>query len=309
MIFETHAHYDDDKFNEDRDAVICKAHDAGVGIIVNVGAELKGSEASVALADRYDFIYASVGAHPYDAENVDAAYIEKLRALSRHPKVVAIGEIGLDYNEIRYRLEDLREEWGRESGDNAPADPKEHDIDPACEHESGNKDYDALTEKEAELTSQIKEEQKRCFRMQMELAAGENLPVIIHDRDAHADTLEILKEYHDKYPELCGIVHCFSGSAEFAAEVVKLGYYVAFGGVVTFRNARKAVEAVRAVPDDRLLIETDSPYLAPTPHRGERNDSSYLPLIIDRIAEIRNTSSGNIERVTEDNARRLFGII
>ena len=289
MIFETHAHYDDDKFNDDRDAVICNAHNAGVGIIVNVGAELEGSEASVALAEKYDYVYASVGAHPYEAEKVDAEYVEKLRVLSRHPKVVAIGEIGLDYNEIRYRLEELRETW-------------------ACAHESGNKDQDTVKAQEAELTRHIKEEQKRCFRMQMDLAAEERLPVIIHDRDAHADTLDVLKEYHGKHPGLTGIVHCFSGSAEFAAEVVKLGYYVAFGGVVTFKNARKAVEAVTAVPDDRLLIETDCPYLAPTPHRGKRNDSSYLPLIIDKIAEIRGVTPADIERITEANARRLFRI-
>jgi len=253
MIFDTHTHYDDEAYNEDRDAVIEQAHAAGVEYIINVGAELQGSEDSVALAEKYDYIFAAVGAHPYDAASIDDEYIDKLRQLSKHEKVVAIGEIGLDY------------------------------------HEGSDR-----------------ETQIAAFKKQMDLAVEVGLPVIIHDRDAHGDVLTVLQEYAEKYPSLTGVAHCFSGSPEFAREVLKLGYYIAFGGVVTFKNAKKAVEAAAIVDEDKLLIETDCPYLSPTPFRGERNHSGRLNFVVNKLAEIRGTTAEEIERITSENAKRLF---
>lgn len=253
MIFDTHTHYDDEAYNEDRNAVIEQVHKDGVGYMINVGAELKGSEASIALAEKYDYIFAAVGAHPYDAASIDDEYIGKLRELSCHEKVVAIGEIGLDYHEN--------------------------------------------SDREVQITA---------FKKQMDLAVEVGLPVIIHDRDAHGDVLEVLQEYAAKSPSLTGVVHCFSGSQEFAKEVLRLGYYIAFGGVVTFKNAKKAVEAAAIIDEDKLLIETDCPYLSPTPFRGERNHSGRLNFVVNKLAEIRGTTAQEIERITSDNAKRLF---
>ena len=229
MIFDSHAHYDDDAFNEDRDEVIQGLKAKGVIGILNCGASLEGARMSVELSSKYDFIYSAVGIHPEHADMVNSELIVELKKLAQNPKVRAIGEIGLDY----YYEE------------NPP-----------------------------------REVQKSAFRLQMELARELKLPVVIHDRDAHKDTLDILKEF----PEVIGTIHCFSGSVEFALECLKLGYYIGFTGVITFKNAKKIAEVAKIVPMDRILVETDCPYMAPEPNRGKRNQSDYIEYIIDKVA-------------------------
>lgn len=251
-IFESHAHYDDPRFEEDREQELSSLADHGVQYVVNVGASVRGSEASVALSERFDFVYAAVGVHPEDADVFDETDVQTLRRLAAHKKVVAIGEIGLDYH------------------------------------------YDDSN----------KERQIAVFRRQMQLAKDLALPVIIHSRDACEDTLEVLREFR-----LPGVVHCFSGSAETAKEIVSLGMYVGFTGVLTFKNARKAVESVAAVPMDRILCETDSPYMAPEPVRGTRCDSSLLPYILAKMAEIKGVTPQEMADVTCENAKRLFRIL
>ena len=251
-IFESHAHYDDPRFEEDREQVLLSLADHGVQYVVNVGASVRGSEASVALSERFDFVYAAVGVHPEDADVFDETDVQTLRRLAAHKKVVAIGEIGLDYH------------------------------------------YDDSN----------KERQIAVFRRQMQLAKDLALPVIIHSRDACADTLEVLREFR-----LPGVLHCFSGSAETAKEIVSLGMYVGFTGVLTFKNARKAVESVAAVPMERILCETDSPYMAPEPVRGTRCDSSLLPYILAKMAEIKGVTPQEMADVTCENAKRLFRIL
>lgn len=251
-IFESHAHFDDERFDEDREQLLSSMNEKGVRFAINIGSSLESSQASVDLADKYDFIYAAVGVHPEEIADVDDAGIEKLRELAKNKKVVAIGEIGLDYH---YR------------DDN-------------------------------------KEEQIAAFRRQMELAKELSLPVIIHSRDACEDTLKVLREYKPR-----GVVHCFSGSAETAKEVVALGMYVGFTGVVTFKNARRALEAVEAVPLDRLLCETDCPYMAPEPNRGKRCDSTMLEFILAKMAEIKGVSTQELADKTCENAKKLFGVL
>ena len=251
-IFESHAHFDDERFDEDRAELLSSMNSKGVRYAINIGSSLESSQASVDLADKYDFIYAAVGVHPEEVQDVDDKGIEKLRQLAKNKKVVAIGEIGLDYH---YR------------DDN-------------------------------------KEEQISAFRRQMELAKELSLPVIIHSRDACEDTMKVLSEYR-----LPGVVHCFSGSAETAKEVVALGMYVGFTGVVTFKNARRALEAVEAVPIDRLLCETDCPYMAPEPNRGKRCDSTMLEFILAKMAEIKGVSAQQLADITCENAKKLFGVL
>jgi len=252
MVFDSHAHLDHRRFDEDRDTVIASLQEHGVTGVMNVGCDLTSSMKSLALAKRYPFIYAAVGSHPDDAHNFTDATLAMYRSLCQEEKVKAIGEIGLDYY----------------YDDNPP------------------------------------EVQKVCFIRQMELAEELSLPVIIHDRDAHGDTLEIVR----RFPKVRGVFHCFSGSKEMALEVVKLGWYVGFTGVLTFKNARRALEAAEAVPLDRLLIETDCPYMAPEPHRGKRCDSSLVPLTLAKLAEIRGLSFEEMARITTENAKRLFDI-
>ena len=252
MIFDSHAHLDHRRFEEDREQVIAALQEAGVTGLMNVGCDLSSSLKSIALAEKYPFIWAAVGSHPDDAGKFTEATLELYRALCQKEKVKAIGEIGLDYY----------------YDDNPP------------------------------------QVQKACFLRQMELARELNLPVIIHDRDAHGDTLDIVR----RFPEVKGVFHCFSGSAEMAKEVTKMGWYVGFTGVLTFKNARKALEAVQAVPLDKLLVETDCPYMAPEPFRGKRCDSSLLPFTLGRMAELRGLSYEEMARVTAENARRLFHI-
>ncbi len=254
LIFETHAHFDDEAFAEDRHILLASMKDRGVGTVMNIGASFDSSETALELAHQYAFVYAAVGIHPEHTETMTLDTIEGLKEMAKDPKVVAIGEIGLDY----------------------------HYPDPAPEI------------------------QKEWFRRQMDLAAECCLPVVIHSREAARDTLEILKEFADRGPGLKGSMHCFSYSAEVALEVIRLGYYIGIGGVITFKNARKLVEALEVIPLEKILLETDCPYMAPEPHRGKRNNSGYLPLIAARIAEYKGVPVEEVIRITRENAERVF---
>ena len=251
-IFDSHTHYDDERFSADTDKTLERIHQNGVQNVLNSAGDLESCLTSVALAEKYDWIYAAVGVHPHDAADVPAQYIKHLEDLALNcPKVRAIGEIGLDYF------------------------------------------YDGA----------YKLTQQKVFGEQLELAGRLGLPVIIHDREAHADTMECLCKYRPS-----GVVHCFSGSAEMARQVVKLGMYVGFTGVITFKNSRRAAEAARQVPLDRLLVETDCPYMAPEPYRGKRCDSSMLDKTIEALAAIKGLSPQELADITNENARRLFHI-
>ena len=250
MIFDTHAHYDDTAFNEDRYDLLEKILSGTVSNIVNQGTDVKTSQFSIDLAERFDGIYAATGLHPEYLKEVSESDIEEIRRLAKHPKAVAIGEIGLDYYY------------------DTPADI-----------------------------------QKEVFRRMLELAQELDMPVNIHDREAHGDMMDFMRKYR---PE--GIMHCFSGSAEMAAELVRLGMYIGIGGVITFKNARKAVEVVSAVPHDRLVLETDCPYLAPVPFRGKRNDSSYIAYTAQKVAEIWEVSAEEVIRQTAENAKTVYKI-
>lgn len=253
MIFDSHAHYDDESFDEDREQVIKELKENGIIGVLNCGASLKGAKDSLKLAEKYDFFYAAVGIHPENAYELTDEAFEEIKQMTKNSKVRAIGEIGLDYY------------WD----ENPPKDV-----------------------------------QKEVFRRQMQLAKELNLPVIIHDREAHGDTLEIMKEF----PEVKGVLHCFSGSVEFARECLKLGYYIGFTGVVTFKNAKKVLEVAKEVPLDRLLVETDCPYMAPTPYRGKRNRSEYIKFIIEKVAEIKGLSTAEMENKTIKNTKNLLKI-
>ena len=253
-LFDTHAHYDSRQFHSDRDQVLSALPAQGVELVVNPGCDLASSQTAVELAERYPFVYAAVGVHPEDCGDWEDGHIDRLRALAAQPKVVAVGEIGLDYY------------W--------PENPP-------------------------------KELQKRVFRAQLALAGELDLPAIVHDREAHGDCLDIVREF----PRTRGVFHCFSGSAEMAMELVKLGWMISFTGVLTYKNARKAVEAAQAVPLDRIMIETDSPYMAPVPHRGKRNHSGYVGLICQRLADLKGITPDECSRITLENGRRFFQIL
>ena len=252
MYFDSHAHLDDRRFAEDRDEIIKDLICHGVTRIMNIGCDLPSSERSIALAEAYDFIYASVGSHPDDADHVNGKLLDRYRQLASHPKVRAIGEIGLDYH-----YEDV---------------PR---------------------------TQQI-----IAFEEQIELAEVLKLPVIVHMREATEDAMAIVK----RHPDLCGVFHCFSGSADLARWLVDRGWYLGFTGVVTFKNARRALEAVEAIPVDRILIETDCPYMAPEPHRGRRNDSRLVPLVAAKIAQLKGMTPEEMGIQTAKNANTLFRI-
>ncbi len=254
MLFDTHAHFDDSQFDADRDEAIISLKDHGVSYVVNIGADMQGSHDSIALAEKYDFIYATVGVHPHEVGNMTEADIDTLRKLSKHPKVKAIGEIGLDY----------------------------HYEDGTCP-----------------------EIQRKWFVRQLELATELNMPVVIHDRESKGECLEILKEHNISN----GVVHCYSGSAETAKEILKLGMMISFTGVLTFKNARRAIEACAEIPIERLMIETDCPYMAPEPHRGERNFSGYVEYVARKIAEIKGMTFDDVAAITTENAKRFYGII
>ena len=252
-IIDTHAHYDDEAYDEDRAEVLKQIKEAGVEQLMNIACSKKSIETTNNLTLEYDFIYGALGIHPSDAddynEEVRADIISKVKS---NKKILAIGEIGLDYY------------WDE------------------------NPD---------------REVQKFVFREQMRLAEELNLPVVIHDRDAHADTLEIMKSF----PNVKGVVHCFSGSVEFAKECVKLGYYIGITGVVTFKNARKICEVVEAIPLDKLLVETDCPYMAPTPYRGKRNKSDYIEHIIEQISKIKEIDPKEVNMAVNNNFNNLIG--
>ena len=250
-IFDTHAHYDSNGFAADRDEILSALPAAGVGLVVDPGCELESSRAALALAERYPFVYAAVGIHPSDCAGTGEAEFAALRKLCGHEKVVAVGEIGLDYY------------W---------------------------KDNPS------------KEFQQTVFRRQIELAIELGLPVIVHDREAHGDSLAIVLDY----PEVRGVFHCFSGSPEMAEALLKRGWFLGFDGPITYKNAQKAPEVAAVTPLDRIVVETDSPYLSPVPFRGKRNDSRYLPYVIEKLAEWKGVSPEEMVRITWENGLRLF---
>ena len=254
MLMDSHAHLDSIKFDEDREAVIARAREAGVTRIVNIGFNRETIPTTIKLAEEHDMIDAAVGWHPQDAKDMTADDLDWIEALCSHPKVRAIGEIGLDYY------------W-----DTSP-----------------------------------KEVQKEVFRRQIRLARKLGKPIIIHNRDAHHDVVQILQE--EKAGDVGGIMHCYSGSWETARQCLDMNFYISFGGPVTFKNAKQPKEVLAQVPLDRLLIETDAPYLTPHPFRGKRNESAYVKYVAEAAAEIRGMSFEEIAIITTNNARKCFGI-
>lgn len=251
MLFDTHAHYDSRQFDADRDQVLSALPGQGVGLVVNPGCDLDSSRRAIGIAERYPFVYAAVGVHPEDCAGWQDTDVDELRSLAAHPKVVAVGEIGLDYY------------WK----ENPP-----------------------------------RQFQQKVFRAQLALARELDLPVIVHDREAHGDCLSIIREF----PQVRGVFHCFSGSAEMAKELVGLGWMISFTGALTYKNARKAVEAAQAVPLDRIMIETDSPYMAPVPCRGERCHSGLARHTCQRLAELRGISLEECARITFENGTEFY---
>jgi TatD DNase family protein len=254
MLFDTHAHLNAEQYNDDLSEVMDRAKEAGVTNIVVVGFDRKTINRAMELAEAHDHIYACVGWHPVDAIDMTDEDLEWIEILASHPKVVAIGEMGLDYH------------W----------DKSPHDI------------------------------QKDVFRKQIQLAKKVKLPIVIHNRDATADIIDILRE--EGASEVGGIMHCYSGSVEIAKECLEMNFYISLGGPVTFKNAKKPKEVAREIPLDKLLIETDCPYLTPHPFRGQRNEPSYVKLVAEEIAEIKGVTLEEIAKATSNNAKRLFGI-
>lgn len=253
MLFDSHAHIDDERFDEDRDQVVERARANGVTGIINIGADMASSRRSIGLADRYEGIYAAVGNHPHDAKDVQESDYDQLAEWVKQPKVVAIGEIGLDYH---------------------------YDLSP-------------------------RELQQQVFIRQLDVARQTGMPVIIHDREAHGDIMRLLKT---EGKGLTGVLHCYSGSLEMAQEVLKLGFYISIAGPITFKNAAKLPEIAAAVPLERLLVETDCPYLTPHPYRGKRNEPAYVRLVAERVAELRNMELAAFAEATSNNVCQLFSI-
>ena len=254
MIFDTHAHYDDDAFDEDRETLLSDMKEVGVEYIVNVGASMASSERSVALAKKYPFVYAAVGVHPDEVGELNEEKFAQLREWSKEEKVKAIGEIGLDYY------------WDKEG----------HDL------------------------------QKHWFMKQMELAHEVKLPMIVHSREAAKDTLDMV--IAAKPLGLSGIIHCYSYSVEQAREYLNMGYYIGIGGVLTFKNAKKLKEVAEYAPLSQIVLETDCPYLAPTPYRGKRNNSSMISYVAEELAAIKQVSVEEVLRITNENGRKLYNI-
>ena len=250
-IFDTHAHYDDERFCEDSQELLSSFPANGISGVISCGVNAESSRANIELSEKYPFVYAAVGYHGLNTEDVTENYIEILTELIKHKKVVAVGEIGLDYH-----------------------------------YERETRDF-----------------QLEIFRQQIEFANENNLPVIVHDREAHEDTLNILRELKPK-----GVMHCFSGSVEMAKEILMLGMYIGLGGAVTFKNAVKPLEVAAFVPEDRLLLETDAPYMTPVPFRGQRCTSLHIPYTAQKIAEVRGVDTQYLLDITDRNARTLFGI-
>lgn len=252
MLFDTHAHYDDEKFDADRGPLLAQMRDAGVGLIVDPASDIASAKKARDIAHAYDFVWFAAGVHPHEAARAAEDYPEAIRALAADPKCVAVGEIGLDYH---------------------------YDFSP-------------------------RDVQRRVYARQLELARELEKPVIIHEREAVADNLDILKAH----PGVRGVVHCYSGSWETAKTLLDWGFYLGFTGVVTFKNARRVLEVVEKMPLERMVIETDSPYMAPVPHRGERNSSLLVHLVAEKIAELRGLTPEDVARITTENGRRLYGI-
>lgn len=250
-IFDTHAHYDDEKFDEDRESLLESMPSKGVVNIINCGCDLQSSLRSIEFTEKYDYFYCAVGIHPSNITDASYGELEKIKELYRRNKCVAVGEIGLEYH------------------------------------------YDFVP----------KDLQLDFFEKQLRLANELELPVIVHDREAHEDTMNLLKKYKPK-----GVVHCFSGSVEMAKEVLKLGMYIGLGGAVTFKNARKPLEVAEYLPSDKLLLETDCPYMSPVPFRGQRNLSDLIAFSAEKIAEVRNTDTQQLINIAAENAHRLFKI-
>ena len=254
MIFDTHAHYDDKQFDQDREELLASMKDNGIGTIVDVGSNMETSTWIVEAVTRYPMMYGAVGVHPSDTAELKESDIDTLKKYAAMDRILAIGEIGLDYY------------W----------DEPERSI------------------------------QKKWFEAQIELARDVKLPIIIHSRDAAKDTYDIMKALHAE--EIGGVVHCFSYSKEMARQFLDMGFYLGIGGVVTFKNAKKLGEVVEYMPMDRMVIETDCPYLTPEPNRGKRNDSFNLPYVVNKIAEIKNISPAEVIDITSNNAKDLYGI-
>ena len=252
MYFDSHAHYDDARFNDDRDELITKMHAESVSYILNSGESMLAIKTGLQLAEKYPFIYTAVGIHPHNVKTMTDADLAVLKLYAKKDKVVAIGEIGLDYYY-----------------DNSPRDL-----------------------------------QRQWFKKQLQLAKEVDLPVIIHSRDAAQECFDIIKESGVTK----GVIHCYSGSAQMALDYISMGYYIGIGGVVTYSNAKKTVEVVEAVPIERIVIETDCPYLSPVPNRGKRNDSLNLKFVVDKIAEIKSMSHDDVARITTANAKELYSI-
>src|SRR5216117_2502968 len=254
MLIDSHCHIDDARFDADREAMLQRARDAGIGHFVTIGCDLETSRAAVTLAQRHPFISATVGVHPHEVKLIKDGWYDELRLLAKSKGVVAYGEIGLDYH---------------------------YDHSP-------------------------REVQRQRFREQVRLARDLRLPVVIHTREAQEDTITILKE--EKASELGGVFHCFSGDAWLAKDALDLGFYLSFSGVITFQNATMLRDIVKTVPLDRILVETDSPYLTPAPHRGKRNEPAHVRLVAEKIAAIQGMTADQIAELTSQNARRVFKI-
>ena len=250
MYFESHAHYDDERFDDDRDELLASFPAEGIETVVNSSSDIASSRASIALAENYPFFYASVGVHPHEVSKMREADIDTLRELSKHPKVVAIGEIGLDFY---------------------------YDLSP-------------------------RDDQRYWFKRQLALAEELDMPVIIHSRDASQECFDIISASNVRK----GVIHCYSGSAPMAQDYADMGFYIGIGGSLTFKNNKKTVEVVEKLPLEKILIETDSPYLAPVPYRGRRNDSRLLKYVVEKISEIKNVPEIDICNITKNNAIELF---
>jgi TatD DNase family protein len=254
LLIDTHAHLDDARFDGDRDAMIARAREAGVENLVTIGCDLTTSRAAVELADRYSFVYATVGVHPHEAKQIGDSWYDDLRRLAQHKKVVAYGEIGLDYH------------------------------------------YNHSPPKL----------QRERFREQITLARDLRLPIVVHTREAQDDTITVLKE--ENAADVGGVFHCFSGDARLAKDALDLGFLLSFSGVITFQNATMLRDIVKTVPMDRILVETDSPYLTPAPHRGKRNEPANVRLVAEKIAAIQGMTADQVAELTSQNARRVFKI-
>lgn len=252
--FDSHCHLDDERFKEDLPEIIQKMKSANVKYCLSLGTDVRSSKENISIAETYDMVYAACGVHPHQAQEVEESFLSDIETLLSHPKVKALGEIGLDYY---------------------------YDFSP-------------------------REKQKMVLRSQIELAYQKKTPIVLHVREAHGDMIDTLKTLKNKLPG--GVIHSFSGSKESAKIYLDMGFYISFTGAVTFKNASKLLEVAKFVPLDRLLIETDSPYLAPVPYRGKRNDPSYVFLVCEKQAELHGVSSEKMAEISSVNARMLFGI-